>query len=175
MQESGWYSLRVRFVALALAVTLACGGSLRDEATMTAEHLDALMTPERSRDVEAIYVRLDGGTAHCRVLLRNTNKRQLAIVPFTTALVDKIYAARIPYSVQLIDAEDSRAQLDATTFRSKLDAREVADIAEIRVEPTSLGSATYVITFTSGGTRVVHAEYPGTIVPAIQAAKVRFR
>ena len=174
-------------LSLATAVALiACSGEKHGDAPEKAKQ-QPLDTPafqamlndrEGSALIEKVVVEL--GTcddAQYIVTLKNTAVRRVVRAPFPGTLVSEIYHSNVPYAVKRDRPRAAgQREVDATTFRGWLsDPSEVASIESIRAEPFGQCAAMYVVNLkTQGGTRMVHAEFPGSIVAAIQAAQIPY-
>ena len=172
-------------LATAVAV-IACSGETHGDTSDKAKQ-QPLDTPafhamlndrEGSAQIEKVIVAL--GTcddAQYIVTLKNTAVRRVVRAPFPGTLVSEIYDSGVPYAVKTDRPRVAgQREIDATTFRGSLsDPSEIARIESIRAEPFGGCAARYVVKFkTQGDTRIVHAEFPGPIVAAIQAAQIPY-
>ena len=165
-------------LSLAAAVALiACSGEKQQPLDTPAFHA-MLNDPEGSAQIEKVVVELDScDDAQYIVTLKTTAVRRVVRAPFPGTLVSEIYDARVPYSVKTDRPRATgQREFDATTFRAWLsDPSDVARIESIRAEPFGRCAARYVVKLkTQGDTRIVHAEFPGSIVDAIHAAQIPY-
>ena len=174
-------------LSIATAVALiACSGEKNGDTAEKARQ-QPLDTPafhamlndrEGSAQIEKVVVELGtGDDAQYIVTLKDTAVRRVVRAPFPGTLVSEIYDSNIPYAVKTDRPRAAgQREIDATTFRRSLsDPSELARIESIRAEPFGRCAARYVVKLkTEGGTRIVHAEFPGSIVAAIQAAQIPY-
>lgn len=162
----------------AAAVLVGCSDHSVQELDVPGFH-ELLTHQDTAIQVERISIEPRGRDgAEYVVVLKNTPVRRVVHAEFPGTFLDEIYDARIPYAVRpkIPRSVEKERQVDATTFRVHLgDPGEVARIASIRAEPLGQGAARYVVIIKGNPLpRVVYAEYPGTIVTAIQAAGVPY-
>ena len=164
----------------AAAVLVGCSDLRVQELDVPGFH-ELLTHADTVVQVEKIRIELRGRDgAEYVVTLKNTAVRRVVHAEFPGTFLDEIYDARIPYSVKPKTAPSvdrgKEMEMDATTLRFRLEnPAEIAEIASIRVEPLGQGAARYVVIIKGNPVpRVSYAEYPGTIVTAIQAAGVPY-
>lgn len=133
---------------------------------------------EGSAQIEKVVVELGScDDAQYIITLKTTAVRRVVRAPFPGTLVSEIYDTRIPYSVHTDRPRaEGQREFDATTFRAWLsDPSDVARIESIRAEPFAQCAARYMVKLKpQGEIRIVHAEFPGSIVQAIQAAQIPY-
>lgn len=177
--------LRMRSGSWLASAAVLVGCSDRTDSAVRVRELDvpgfhALLThQDGAASVERVSVEPRGPEgAEYVVVLKDTPVRRVVHAEFPGTFLDEIYRAGIAYAVKpkIPPSDEKELQMDATTFRSRLEQREeLALIENIRAEPLGQGAARYVVTFKRNPVpRVVYAEYPGAIVTAIHAAGVPY-
>ncbi|MEO8699794.1 MAG: hypothetical protein ABI867_07110 [Kofleriaceae bacterium] len=166
-----------------LLALVACSSSAPepDYLPMKATALHAILaSPESASELESVRIEpeVDGGNALYLVRVKTTARKRGVVAEFPGPLVDELFAAGVLYNVKPagVANEERAKEIDAGSLRTLLAGREAAaDIQEIHAKPTGRGAARYLLIKKSSTVPdVVFAEYPGTIVPAIQAAGIRY-